>query len=113
MTEAELTDPALAVKRHRLDMAKLVLSGVAATAATAALVVSLLALLAVGKVTNSISDCTTPGGACYQQQQQSTQEARIRLVNANVATQWCARTEASLDGLQSCVTRVLGLLGDR
>lgn len=113
MTEAELTDPGLQVKRHRLDTAKLVLSAVAAVAATVAVVVSMLALVQITSVTTTISDCTTPKGRCYQQQLQLQAQNRARLVNSAVAAQYCGPTSRSLDELQACVTRTLERIGDR
>lgn len=113
MTEAELTDPVLRAKRNRLDTAKVVLSAIAAIAATAALVVTLLLLVQVGTVTGTISDCTTPTGRCYQQQQQRNAENRDRLVDAMVAVELCGRTPGTREELQACATRALESIGDR
>lgn len=114
MTEVERTDPHLQFKRRRLDTAKLITSTIAAVAATAALIVALLVLSSVSVTTRTISDCTTPAGDCYRQQQQRTAEVRDRLADASVAANWCAAHEGrSLDEMQACVTRTLQLLGDK
>jgi len=113
MTEAELNAPVLQAKRRQLDVAKLVMSSIAAVAATAALVVSLLLLVQVRTVTGTISDCTTPTGRCYQQAQRQNASNRARLVNAAVAAQFCGRRSSTLEQLHACVTRTLESIGDR
>ena len=106
MTEAELSNPDLQAQRHRLDIAKLTASIIAAVAATAALAVALPLVARVGSVTSYISDCTTPTGRCYHQQQQRNAENRARLVDADVAVEWCGRTARTLEELHRGTDRV-------
>lgn len=113
MTETELTDPDLQRQRHRLDVAKLILSGLAAAAAVSTLVIVVIVLGQITTVTSTISDCTTPTGKCYRQALQQQAENRARLVNAAVAAQFCGKTSRTLDELQACVTRTLQEIGDR
>ena len=113
MTEVERTDPGLRWQRQRLDVAKLVGIYLSLAFAAVTMVVAIIALLRITVVTTTISDCTTPKGKCYQQQQQTNAQNRARLVNSNVATQWCARTSRSLDELQACVTKTLEMIGDK
>ncbi len=113
MTEIELTDPRLRRERHRLDVAKIVGIYLAAACALVTMVVVVVIVGQTGSVTGYISDCTTPSGNCYKQIQKTNAENRARLIDGDVATQWCARTSRSLDELQACVTRTLQQIGDK
>lgn len=61
---------------------------------------------AVQDNTNRIIDCTTAGGSCYQNGQKSQATAVAAIVNAQLASAWCARHTKTFDAAQKCVVEL-------
>ncbi len=51
-----------------------------------------------------ITDCTTPGRACYDQGQARTGDAIQQLIDAQLAVAVCSKVETTEPGLRACVT---------
>lgn len=114
MTEAELTDPRLQVKRRRLDVARVWLAGIGAACSAAAVAVAVVLLVQLSDVAETnkangtvVRDCVEQGGRCYEEGRTRAAESVRRITAALVAVEWCGRTAQTKPQLEACVAEAL------